>query len=89
MPRKLYTPSTQPPPDAPDRLLLFIQRAQLEMVYCRRREGRLPLHDSFRLTLGARTADAGSRPGGDLRSRRGAALRPTIYDPGSDTKPAA
>jgi hypothetical protein len=54
MPRNLYTPSTSPVPPAPDPLLRFIQQAQLVLVYSRRREGRLPLHDSFRLTLGAR-----------------------------------
>ena len=56
MPRNLYTPSTCPVPPAPDPLLRFIQQAQLALVYSRRREGRLPLHDSFRLTLGARRA---------------------------------
>jgi hypothetical protein len=55
MTRSLYTPSTSPVPQAPDRLLLFIQRAQHELVYARRRENRLPLHDSFRLTLAARS----------------------------------
>lgn len=35
MPRSLFTPSTVPVPAAPDRLLLFIQRAQLELVYAR------------------------------------------------------
>lgn len=54
MPRNLYTPSTSPVPPAPDPLLRFIQQAQLTLVYSRRREGRLPLHDSFRLTLEAR-----------------------------------
>ena len=66
MPRNLYTPSTRPIPDAPDRLLLFIQRAQLELVYSRRKEHRLPLHDSFRLTLSARL---------------GGTLRPTVSSP--------
>jgi hypothetical protein len=88
MPRTLYTPSTQPAPAAPDRLLLFIQRAQFEMVYSRRRDQRLPLHDSFRLTLGSRTPDAGNRPA-DLGSRRGVASRPTVYEPSPDIKPAA
>jgi hypothetical protein len=89
MPRNLYTPSTQPATRPPDRLLLFIQRAQFEMVYSRRREQRLPLHDSFRLTLGARTADAGIRPADQVGSRRGAALKPTVYDPSPDIKPGA
>jgi len=83
MPRNLYTPSTQPAPAAPDRLLLFIQRAQFEMVYSRRRDRRLPLHDSFRLTLGVRTADAGNRPADQLGSRCGTALSPTVYNPGT------
>jgi hypothetical protein len=89
MPRTLYTPSTQPAPAAPDRLLLFIQRAQFEMVYSRRRDRRLPLHDSFRLTLGARTADSGNLPTDQLGCRRGAALRPTVCEPSPDIKPAA
>jgi hypothetical protein len=55
MPRNLYTPSTSPVPPAPDLLLRFIQQAQLALVYSRRTEGRLPLHDSVRLTLGARS----------------------------------
>ena len=54
MPRNRYTPSTSPVPAAPDPLLRFIQQAQMALVYSRRREGRLPLHDSFRLTLGVR-----------------------------------
>lgn len=54
MPRMLFTPSTTPAPSVPSNLRLFIQRAQLELVYSRRRANRLPLHDSFRLTLDAR-----------------------------------
>ena len=81
MRRQLYTPCTNPAEKAPDRLLLFIQQAQLDLVYERRRERRLPLHDSFRLTLGARKQDLGAR--------RREILKPTIYDPGSDIKPAA
>jgi hypothetical protein len=54
MPRELYGPTTSPLHPGPDPLLRFIQQAQLALVYSRRREGRLPLHDSFRLTLGAR-----------------------------------
>lgn len=89
MRRDLFTPSTTPAHQAPDRLLLFIQRAQLELVYGRRRERRLPLHDSFRLTLGARrdAPDAPSAP--SLGARRGSVLRPAVYDPDSDIKPAA
>lgn len=77
MPRTLYTPSTRPIPSAPSSLRLFIQAAQLDLVYSRRREQRLPLHDSFRLTLGARhglppapPVQLGTKPGG---------LPPTIY----------
>ena len=55
MPGKQFTPSTQATRAAPDPLLRFIQQAQLALVYSRRREGRLPLHDSFRLTLGTRS----------------------------------
>lgn len=55
MPRNHFTPGTQPGRPAPDPLLRFIQQAQLALVYSRRREGRLPLHDSFQLTLGARS----------------------------------
>jgi hypothetical protein len=33
MPRVLYTPSTSPTVPPPDRLLLFIQQAQLALVY--------------------------------------------------------
>jgi hypothetical protein len=58
MPRNLFAPSTQPTRPAADRLLRFIQQAQLALVYSRRREGRLPLHDSFRLTLPARSGCA-------------------------------
>lgn len=54
VPRNLYTPGTSPVPGAPDPLLGFIQQAQMTEVYSRRREGRLPRHDSFRLTLGVR-----------------------------------
>jgi hypothetical protein len=67
MPRNLFTPSTQPTRPAPDRLLRFIQDAQMALVYARRQEKRLPLHDSFRLTLSARSAVAL------------AGLRPTVY----------
>jgi hypothetical protein len=67
MPRNLFSPSTSPTPAAPDRLLRFIQDAQMALVYARRQERRLPLHDSFRLTLSARTAAASS------------GLRPTVY----------
>lgn len=89
MPRNLFTPSTRPVVQAPDRLLLFIQRAQLELVYSRRRERRLPLHDSFRLTLGARSTATGSTADRELGARLGGTLKPTVYDPGSDLKPAA
>ena len=61
MPRNLFTPSTQPTRPAPDPLLRFIQQAQLALVYSRRNEGRLPLHDSFRLTLGARNSQQNPR----------------------------
>jgi hypothetical protein len=81
MRRTLFTPSTSPTQKTPDRLLLFIQQAQLDLVYERRRERRLPLHDSFRLTLSARTPDDGAR--------RQEVLKPTIYYPGPDLKPAA
>ena len=67
MPRNLFTPSTMPQPAAPDRLLRFIQQAQMALVYSRRQENRLPLHDSFRLTLDARSAAVR------------AGLRPTVY----------
>ena len=82
MPRSLFTPSTVPLPAAPDRLLLFIQRAQLELVYARVRDGRLPLHDSFRLPLPARNRSSASlSPTG---SPLGSRLRPTVYlDPES------
>jgi hypothetical protein len=33
MPRLIWTPSTTPPAPPPDRLLLFIQQAQLALVY--------------------------------------------------------
>jgi hypothetical protein len=33
MKRSLFTPSTDPTPPAPTALLLFIQRAQLALVY--------------------------------------------------------
>jgi hypothetical protein len=33
MPRNLFTPGTMPAPSRPDPLLLFIQRAQLEIYY--------------------------------------------------------
>jgi hypothetical protein len=81
MRRNLYTPSTIPAEKAPDRLLLFIQQAQLDLVYERRRERRLPLHDSFRLTLGARMQGPGTRWRG--------ALKPAIYSTRSDIEPAA
>jgi hypothetical protein len=89
MPRHLFTPSTSPAHQAPDRLLLFIQRAQLELVYERRRERRLPLHDSFRLTLGLRQDAPATPPTPSLGARRGSVLRPTVYHPDSDIKPAA
>lgn len=70
MPPNLYTPNTSPVPPAPDPLLRFIQQAQLALVCSRRREGRLPLHDSFRLTLRARSR--GVHPGGPQdRTSRG------------------
>jgi hypothetical protein len=38
MPRMIFTPSTNPTaPPAPDPLLLFIQQAQLALVYSSRR----------------------------------------------------
>jgi hypothetical protein len=89
MTRNLYTPSTSPVPQAPDRLLVFIERAQLELVYSRRRERRLPLHDSFRLTLSARSPAPKAPTPEQLGARLGGALRPTVYDPGKDFKPAA
>lgn len=49
MTRNLYTPSTSPVPQAPDRLLVFIERAQLELVYSRRRDRRLG--DALRPTV--------------------------------------
>jgi hypothetical protein len=33
MPRAIFTPSTSPTPPTPDRLLVFIQQAQLTLVY--------------------------------------------------------
>jgi hypothetical protein len=36
--RMLFTPSTDPTPPPPTALLLFIQRAQLELVYQERPE---------------------------------------------------
>ncbi len=36
--RTLFTPSTDPTPPPPTALLLFIQRAQLELVYQERTE---------------------------------------------------
>ena len=75
MPRNLYTPSTSPVPPAPDPLLRFIQQSQLVLVYARRREGRLPLHDSFRLSLGARN-----------RCRASAVLQPTVHLDGSNNQ---
>jgi hypothetical protein len=87
MPRNLYTPSTSPISQAPDRLLLFIQRAQLELVYSRRRERRLPLHDSFRLSLTARSHSNQAPAPDQLGARLGSMLRPTIsVDPGSGNK---
>jgi hypothetical protein len=70
MPRNLFTPSTSPVAAAPDRLLRFIQQAQLALVYSRRQERRLPLHDSFRLTLSARSSAAPElRPTGYLEGQ--------------------
>jgi hypothetical protein len=89
MTRNLYTPSTSPVSRAPDRLLVFIERAQLELVYSRRRERRLPLHDSFRLTLGARSPAPNAPTPEQLGARLRGPLRPTVYDPGKDFKPAA
>jgi len=85
MPRNLYTPSTSPVPAAPDPLLRFIQQAQLTLVYSRRREGRLPLHDSFRLTLMARNrwvTPASSQSG----AWRGSPLQPAAYLNGTNNE---
>jgi hypothetical protein len=83
MSRSLFTPSTVSVPPAPDRLLLFIQRAQLELVYARVREGRLPLHDSFRLPLPARNRSSVSLT--TTCSPLGSRPRPTVYlDPESE-----
>jgi hypothetical protein len=78
MPRNLYPPSAGPVRPAGEVLLQFIQRAQLALVYSRRREGRLPLHDSFRLTLGARSGwtTPVSSENGAWRNKR---LQPTVY----------
>jgi hypothetical protein len=72
MSRNRFTPSTQPTRPAPDPLLRFIQDAQMALVYARRQERRLPLHDSFRLTLNARSAvpQSGVRPTDDLEQQR-------------------
>jgi hypothetical protein len=78
MPRNLYTPGTSPVPPAPDPLLRFIQQAQLALVYSRRREGRLPLHDSFRLTLAARG-----------RCPASALLQPTVHARGTSNQQIA
>jgi hypothetical protein len=83
MPRSLFTPSTVPVPAVPDRLLLFIQRAQLELVYARVRDGRLPLHDSFRLPLPARNRSSASPTA--AASPLGSKLRPTQFlDPAGE-----
>ena len=83
MPRNLYTPSTSPVPPAPDPLLRFIQQAQLMLVYSRRREGRLPLHDSFRLTLGARS-DCVTPAASQTGALRGNPLQPTVLVDGTN-----
>jgi hypothetical protein len=83
MRRSLFTPSTVPASAAPDRLLLFIQQAQLELVYARERDGRLPLHDSFRLALPARSGSSASPT--HNRLGLGSRLCPTVYlDPESN-----
>jgi len=82
MSRNRFTPSTQPTRPAPDPLLRFIQQAQLALVYSRRREGRLPLHDSFQLTLEARNryiTPASSQSG----ASSGNPLHPTVYVDGT------
>ena len=78
MPRNQFTPSTQATRAAPDPLLRFIRQAQLALVYSRRREGRLPLHDSFQLTLGARSRFV---PSASFQGRAlgGSPLQPTVY----------
>jgi hypothetical protein len=78
MPRNPHTTNTSQVHPAPGRLLGFIQRAQLVLVYSRRREGRLPLHDSFRLTLGERIrcgTSATSQSGAGRANR----MQPTVY----------
>ena len=85
MPRNPYTPSDSPVHPAPDPLLRFIQRAQVVLVNSRRREGRLPLHDSFRLTLGTRSrcVTRGSSQGD---ARNGGPLQPTVHVDGTSNQ---
>lgn len=77
MPRNLYSRTSPLHPPA-DPLRGFIQRAQMALVCSRRSEGRLPLHDSFRLTLGARSGD-GVPVASHSGAWRGSRLQPTVY----------